>query len=128
MANGHENLIPFNELTEEEHREIASKGGKASVIARRKKKAMKEQVELLLSLPLVDTDAIARFKELGIDDENIDNQMAMVLAQWQKALGGDTSAFNAIRELTGERVQEIKVNQVTDSKVAELEAYLNAKE
>ena len=30
---GRENLIPFDELTEEEQRKIASKGGKASVKA-----------------------------------------------------------------------------------------------
>ena len=38
---GHENLISFTELTEEEHREIASKGGKASIKARRKNSYMR---------------------------------------------------------------------------------------
>ena len=36
-----ENLKPFNTLTEREQRELASKGGKASVEARRKKKGLK---------------------------------------------------------------------------------------
>ena len=40
-----ENLKPFNTLTEEKQREIASKGGKASVEARRKKKVFKEAIE-----------------------------------------------------------------------------------
>ena len=39
---GRENLIPFDELTEEEQRKIASKGGKASVKARREKKLLSE--------------------------------------------------------------------------------------
>ena len=36
------NLKPFNELTVEEHREIAKKGGQASVKARREKKLMSQ--------------------------------------------------------------------------------------
>lgn len=39
---GSENLRPFNTLTEEEQREIASKGGKASVESRREKKIMSQ--------------------------------------------------------------------------------------
>lgn len=39
---GIENLKPFNTLTVEEQREIASKGGKASVEARREKKVMSQ--------------------------------------------------------------------------------------
>ena len=53
MAND-ENLIPFGERTESEQRAIQSAGGKASGEARRKRKAMKEQAELLLSLPFQD--------------------------------------------------------------------------
>lgn len=40
MANGEENLIPFTDLTEEQQRELAVKGGKASVKAKKKKKLM----------------------------------------------------------------------------------------
>ena len=39
---GKDNLKPFNELTEEEQRIIASKGGKASVKARKEKKLMSQ--------------------------------------------------------------------------------------
>ena len=41
MAN-EKNLIPFNKLTESQQREIASKGGKASVEAKRKRKTLKK--------------------------------------------------------------------------------------
>lgn len=37
-----EDLIPFNKLSEAEHKEIASRGGKASVKARRAKKQCKK--------------------------------------------------------------------------------------
>lgn len=43
-----ENLIPFNERTEEEKRRIAIMGGKASGEARREKATMKKTLEMLL--------------------------------------------------------------------------------
>lgn len=97
---GIDNLIPFNQLSQEEHREIARKGGKASVKARRQKKALKEQIELLLSLPLQDSRIRNKMEQLGIDADNIDNQMAMVIAMWNKALKGDVKAFKALTEIT----------------------------
>ena len=120
-----DNLIPMNELTEEEQRALASKGGKASVKARRKKKLMREQMELLLSLPLKDEKARRKLEALGIDTENIDNQMAMVISMWQKALKGDVSAFTAIRDTVGEKpVENINVSSDVDEKVKELEEML----
>lgn len=95
-----DNLIPFNQRTEEEQREIARKGGIASGQARREKKALKEQIELLLSLPLQDQKTRNRLAQLGIDSDNIDNQMAMVIAMWQKALKGDVKAFKALTDIT----------------------------
>lgn len=96
-------------LTSEEAQKMGSKGGKASVEARRKKKLMKDQIELLLSLPFPDVkDRSGKklketFKQLGIDEDNIDNQMAMVIAMWQKAIKGDVQAFNTIRDTVGEK-------------------------
>lgn len=109
---GEDNLKPFNKLTEEEQRRISSKGGKASGEARRKKKLMKDQIELLLSLPFPDVQdrngkkIKTTFKQLGLNDENIDNQMAMVVAMWQRALKGDVSAFNTLRDTVGEKPKE----------------------
>lgn len=45
---GQENLIPFNKLTEDEQRELARKGGKASVKARRERKTIAETMQKLL--------------------------------------------------------------------------------
>mgnify|MGYP000039627888 CR=1 FL=1 len=53
MAN-EENLIPFNERTESEQRQIAQKGGIASGAARRRKRSMKEAADYYLSLPETD--------------------------------------------------------------------------
>ena len=105
-----DNLIPFNELTEEEQRKIASEGGIASGEARRKKKLIKDQLELLLSLPLKDENAKRKLEQIGIDADNLDNQMAMVISIWNKALKGDIQAFNSIRDTVGEKPSDVVEN------------------
>ena len=50
--NNEQNLIPFNERTEDERRELASKAGKASGAARRKKRTMKATAKMLFDLPI----------------------------------------------------------------------------
>lgn len=98
MAN-EKNLIPWNKRTEKEQREYARKGGKKSGEVRRKRKAMKEQMEMLLSLPFKQSEALDFMKDLGIEEDNLDNQMALIVAMYGKALKGDVQAFNTIREV-----------------------------
>ena len=100
------NLIPNSERSPEEVRENGRKGGIASGKARREKKLFKEQIELLLSLPLKDEKAKKQLEKLGIDTENIDNQMAMVISMWQKAIKGDVQAFNTLRDTVGEKPKD----------------------
>lgn len=98
MAN-EQNLIPWNKRTENEQREYAKKGGQKSGEVRRQRKAMKEQMEMLLSLPFKQKKQFDFMKELGIEENNIDNQMALIVAMYGKALKGDVQAFNTIREV-----------------------------
>ena len=103
MANEN-NLIPLNKRTKSEQREYAKKGGQKSGEARRKRKAMKEQAELLLSLPFNIKDKQGNelkgvLEKLGIDEGNIDNQMAMIVALWKTALGNGRNQVTAVQEL-----------------------------
>ena len=103
MAN-EQNLIPWNKRTKSEQREYAKKGGKKSGEVRRQRKAMKEQAELLLSLPFKLTDRNGNelkevLEKLGIDEDNIDNQMAMIVALWKTALGNGRNQVTAVQEL-----------------------------
>jgi general stress protein YciG len=82
MAN-EQNLKPFNEMTEKEQREIARKGGKASGEARAKRKTLKEELLLLLAQ--------------GNTQEKIS------LSLIQEAMGGNTKAFEVIRDTVGEK-------------------------
>lgn len=99
MAN-EQNLIPFtSNQSREEAKKNGAKGGKKSGEVRRKRKAMKEQMEMLLSLPFKQSESLDFMKYLGIKEDNLDNQMALIVAMYSKALKGDVQAFNTIREV-----------------------------
>lgn len=102
MAN-EENLVPFDERTESEQREIASAGGKASGAARRRKKSMKQKMQLLLSLPPTDSDQ-TELAVMGIDPEDMDNEMVLVKALFIAAAAGNTKAFDRIQDVLGKSV------------------------
>lgn len=104
-----ENLIPFDERTENEQREIARKGGKASGVARREKKALKTTLEMLLAMPIEDgkLEDVDKVKSLAsLDGKNISVQEAIVLKALQKALNGDIKAFNAIADILKQGTSE----------------------
>lgn len=105
MAN-EQNLIPFTELTEKEQRELARKGGKASGKARREKKSMRESLEVILGMALKpgkaqDVEQIKNFAE--VKGKNITVEQAMLIAQVQKALKGDTQALAFLRDTSGQK-------------------------
>lgn len=77
------NLVSLADRTTEEQREIARKGGKASVKARQERKALKDELLLLLSKG--------------------DTQQKVSLALIQQALIGNTKAFEIIRDTIGEK-------------------------
>ena len=56
------------------------------------------------------SNAKRKLKQLGIDAENLDNQMAMIISIWNKALKGDTQAFNSIRDSVGEKPSDVVEN------------------
>ena len=143
MAN-EENLIPFQDRTESEHREIAIAGGKASGESRRKRKAMREQAELLLSLPFQGMEItkitgkeveiknlLDEYAELsGLAPEEIDNQMAMIISMYQTILKGgmgSVNAFNSLRDLVGEKPKEVIEIHSTDETIKQLDNIIESK-
>lgn len=109
MAN-EKNLIPFNELTESQQREIASKGGKASVEAKRKRKTLKEELLLML------------------EDEEVQKSVAVALIQ--EAQSGNVKAFGMLRDTIGEApVEKVQTTQtvvdLSGFSIEELKAMLD---
>ena len=91
MAN-EKNLIPLNERTKSQQREIASKGGKASVEAKRKRKTLKEELLLML------------------EDEEVQKSVAVALIQ--EAQSGNVKAFGMLRDTIGEApVEKVQATQ-----------------
>lgn len=103
MANP-ENLKPCEyKLSKEE----AKKGGINSGKVRREKRMIKDNIELLLSLPIKSGKTKEQLKQLGIDETEMNNQMALVIAMYQKALKGDVQAFNTLRDTLGQKPVEV---------------------
>lgn len=106
---GRKNLIKAEDLTSEELRERARAGGIASGKARREKKAMRETLDILLSMPMkdgaaADVESIRSFA--SIKGKNINVQEAILIAQVQKAMKGDTKAAEYVRDTIGQKPGE----------------------
>jgi PBSX family phage terminase large subunit len=101
------NLIPFSERTESEQREMRSKGGKKSGESRRRKKNMKQVMDMLLQMP-ANTQADWQFlSDIGIDlnglDEDLINNMFVVnAAVLARAKLGDVAAVKELRDIIGD--------------------------
>lgn len=95
MAN-EENLIPFNERTEKEQREIQRKGGIASGKTRRKKANMKKTLEALLVSKVSNPQLSRVLKDMGFED---DYESALLLVTMQKALKGSSRHMELISKI-----------------------------
>ena len=121
------NLVPNSRRTPSERRELASKAGKASGEARRRKKSMREKMMLLLSMPAADND-VEELEALGIAPEDMDNEMVIVKALFLRAADGDVKAIHEIRNLLGidDAAEELKLRR-KDSKRKDKELELKEK-
>ena len=110
-----ENLIPFSERTESEQREIRRKGGIASGEARRKKVLLRGILEKALPMPEKNDQIKEMMRQAGWIDEEITQAVVVVQGLLMQAKKGDVAAFNAIRDLNGEKpVEEINNTLTTD--------------
>ena len=107
----------FKDMTTKELQEAGRKGGIKSGETKRNKKAMKETLELLLSMPLknrklIEPEQIKSFADLN--GKNIDIQTATLIAQIQKALKGSVASAEFLRDTAGQRPEDI-INLNTDA-------------
>lgn len=101
MAN-ERNIIPNSERTPEERREIARAGGIASGAARRRKRSLKQAADLYLSLPVTDRRVWNKIARDGVEPEDIDNQMAMIVGLTEVAVQGDARCAKVLVDLLGD--------------------------
>ena len=98
------NLIPMDQRSEGEARELGKQGGIASGAARRRKRALKEAADLYLSLP-PDRRRWNALACKGVAPEDIDNQMLMIAGLHAAAAEGDARAGRLLVDILGESAQ-----------------------
>lgn len=107
MSRGNvENLLKPDDLTPDQRRENARKAGKASAEAKKRRKAMRESLEVLLNLgmsegEITDPETVKCWNEL--QGKNITVQDAVLVKQIMKAVKGDTKAAEFVRDTSGNR-------------------------
>lgn len=108
MANKEDNLKPSEyKLSREE----AKKGGIASGEARRRKRDIRLALEALLE---------KEYKGKG--GELLSGAEAISIKQMEKALKGDTKAFEVIRDSSGQKpVEKVMISEVDQSVIDEVE-------
>lgn len=85
------NLIVNSELTPSERRKKASKAGKRSGEVRQQRKSLREALQAMLD------------GKYDVDGKTLEGRDALALALIQRAVTGDVSAFNSIRDTIGEK-------------------------
>lgn len=102
------NLIPqAHKLTVEEQ----SNGGKASAEARRKKRDLRLAIEALLEKDYTSKNG-----------ETVSGAEAIAIKQFEKAMKGDTRAFEVLRDTAGQKpIEKVMVADVEQSVIDEVE-------
>ena len=96
------NLIPMDRRSQSEARELGRAGGVASGAARRRKKCLRDAADLYLSLPPADKRRWNKLARRGLEPEEIDNQMAMIVGLTEQAILGDAKAAKVLIDLLGD--------------------------
>jgi hypothetical protein len=108
MANKKGNPQNLKVPSSEEARKNGAKGGKARAKKIKEQKTLKEELLLLLA--------------------EGDTQKKISIALINKALQGDTKAFEVIRDSTGQKcVEKVEVTQTVDESIKEIEKYMKGK-
>ena len=99
MASGHENLIPLNKRTKDEQRNIQSAGGKKSGEVRRRKAALRDTMNRLLTMQ-VEVDGLSDILRSDGGESTYEEVIAMAMIQ--QASLGDVKAYQAIMKTVGQ--------------------------
>lgn len=92
--------------------EEAKKGGIASGEARRRKRDLRLAMEALLEKDITDSSG-----------KTVSGAEAIALKQFQKALKGDTRAFEMIRDTAGQKpIDKVQIQEIDQNIIDEVEA------
>ena len=99
-----ENLRPIKkgELSKEEAKERGSKGGKASVVARRKKKTMREMLRMALYEWKLADAVKDNLRQQGISEDDMNHLAVGTRSLIAKMEAGDVEAYKTVCAMLGE--------------------------
>lgn len=103
----------------DEARELGRRGGVASGIARRRRKALREAADIFLALPLPDKDEVKRLRKLGLGMDDIDVQMGIVARLAQMAMLGDTKAAKLLFDIVGSEPETNYLDATNDDPITQ---------
>lgn len=119
--NGTKNLIPMNERTEREQKEIATKGGIASGVVRKQKATMKETLKQMLE----------EVADIEGNDNKLTYRQLATLGLIKGSIQGKADNYKTILEAIGELTNEVKITPEININVVdneELEKVMYEKE
>lgn len=121
MANENKNLIPFNERTESEQREIARQGGIASGKARREKQKTQQILADLVSIKNKDLAMFQKLAtKLGLDGDISIHEVFTLTCLLNSVKSGNLGDLDRLSKLLGEDNAKEHNNGILD----ELTEYL----
>jgi hypothetical protein len=103
----------LKKFTTENAQEMGRRGGIKSGEVRAERRTLKEQLKLLLEMPITNESRINRLKEAGFDESEINNQLYLTYTIFEKALTGDVKATSLVFK-TIMREDEEKSNNFND--------------
>ena len=120
MAN-EKNLIPFDERTENERREIARQGGIASGIARREKKTVQKILNDFLSTAAKDNPQVAKLAaKMGLKSDDSIKDLFTIVCTLNTLKDGNLSDLERLSKLLGEQTE------IADTEAQKQAAFLEA--
>ena len=120
MAN-EKNLIPFDERTKTEQREIARQGGIASGIARREKKTVQKILNDFLSTAAKDSPQVSKLAaKMGLQDDGSIKDLFTIVCTLNTLKDGNLSDLERLSKLLGEQTE------IADTEAQKQAAFLDA--
>jgi hypothetical protein len=105
MAN-EKNLIPFDERTESEQREIARQGGIASGIARREKKTVQKILNDFLETSAKDNPQISKLaSKMGLQGDESIKDLFTIVCTLNTLKSGNLGDLEKLSKLLGEQTE-----------------------
>lgn len=109
----------LRKLTTSQAREIGKLGGKASAVAKAKKRTLREIAEMVGTMELKNQKLLATMHEAGFEDP-ITNDDAAFFGLIRKAMTGDPSAMKLLAEMRGQYSTRVEVEPIQPKPLIDL--------